>query len=80
MNRMGGFITAKGPDIVYYYLSEKDRKAVGSPDVDRAAFAVSQSKMIITLLHAADTPPYSPLLGGTQEVKRLCPFMPSVYL
>ena len=56
----GRFYNSQRSDIVYYYLSEKDRKAVGSPDVDRAAFAVSQSKMIITLLHAADTPPLFP--------------------
>ncbi|MBI3354605.1 MAG: thioredoxin domain-containing protein [Nitrospirae bacterium] len=71
------FYNSQRSDIVYYYLSEKDRKAVGSPDVDRAAFAVSQSKMIITLLHAADTPPFIPPLvmgdtGGLKDIAISC--------
>ncbi|MBI5748973.1 MAG: thioredoxin domain-containing protein [Nitrospinae bacterium] len=63
------FYNSQRSDIVYYYLSEKDRKAVGSPDVDRTAFAISQSKMIITLLHAAGLSAFTspPLVKGGEE-------------
>ncbi len=73
----GRFYNSQRSDIVYYYLSEKDRKAVGPPEVDKAAFVVSQSKMIITLLHAADTPPFIPPLlrgdtGGLKDIALSC--------